>query len=350
MRLFQATERRAGLEERQRLARELHDSVSQSLFAIALTAAAACRVSSTDPSQLAPMLDDVDALAQSALAEMRALVFELRPEALEREGVVTALEKHVAAIRSRHKLEVRVQLGSEPCVPLQVKEALYRIGQEAMHNAVKHAAPTAIEVRLARVGEYLRLEVNDDGRGFDSGGSFPGHLGLQSMRERVRGVGGALTVDTAPGEGTRIRAVMPIVTPLSVGTAATGRAVLEERQRLARELDESVSQVLYAIALATAAARSPNGRGHIDVAATLEEVHRLAQSALAEVRALIFGLRPESLPTGAASRTRAGCTTSFSTRYRDVGRSRRGSPVGRNVSRIDAWSARSHAADAAPAG
>src|SRR5262249_6945029 len=140
---------RAALAERQRLARELHDSVSQSLFAMVLTAKAAQHASGRDPIQLAATLDELHRLAQSAQVEMRALVFGLRPETLAREGLVPALQKLIAAIRVRHPvMEVRTRLDSEPDVSLEVKEVVYRVGQEALHNALKHAGPAPLELSL----------------------------------------------------------------------------------------------------------------------------------------------------------------------------------------------------------
>jgi signal transduction histidine kinase len=207
-RLYGEAQGKAALEERQRLARELHDSVSQALFGIALGASAARRRLDIDPPRVAESLDYVLSLADAALTEMRALIFELRPETLEKDGLVVALERHAAATQARHEIAVETALGEEPDVPLATKEALYRVAQEAMHNAVKHARPTRISLILARGPDGLVLEVRDDGIGFEPTGSFPGHLGLVSMRERVQHLGGTVDVESAPGCGTAIRAVM----------------------------------------------------------------------------------------------------------------------------------------------
>jgi PAS domain S-box-containing protein len=209
--LFEVAESNAGLEERQRLARELHDSVSQALFAIALTAAAAGQVAVEEHSvKLPAMLADMHALAQTALAEMRALVFELQPETLARDGVVAALQKQVAAFQARYRVELRTAFCAEPSVPVSVKDVVYRVAQEALHNAGKHARSHAIQLTLTHGLAGLELEVVDDGRGFDSAGSFPGHLGLSSMRERVTRVGGALEIRSSPGAGTHVRARIPV--------------------------------------------------------------------------------------------------------------------------------------------
>jgi len=203
-RLYEQAGQLAALEERQRLARELHDSVSQLLYGIALTASTAARVHERDPARLDGLLGDVLQLAEGGLAEMRALIFELQPEALQEEGLVAALEKQAAAIQARHGITVHTALGPEPAVPDAVKEALFRIGQEALHNTAKHARAQTIQLTLAVDGAELALTVSDDGRGFDPTGAFPGHLGLRSMRERATAAGGTLAVESAPGQGTRV--------------------------------------------------------------------------------------------------------------------------------------------------
>jgi len=194
----------AALEERQKLARELHDSVSQALYGIGLGARTARTQIDRDPSKAAAPIDYVLQLAEAGMAEMRALIFELRPESLEHEGLVAALEKQAAATRARHMIAVDVALGSEPDCPIETKEMLYRIAQEAMHNTVKHARATAITVRLSTHDGSVTLDITDNGRGFDPNGTFPGHLGLISMRERAARAGGTLTITSAPGEGTSV--------------------------------------------------------------------------------------------------------------------------------------------------
>ena len=215
-RLLQGARETAALTERQRLARELHDSVSQALFGIALGARTARALAETDPQAAAEPLEYVLTLAEAGLAEMRALIFELLPEAIETEGLVTALDRQMRAVRARHQLRIDVTLGVEPDVPLAFKEALYRIAQEAVHNVVKHAAASRVEVALATAGDVLSLRVTDDGRGFDTSGSFTGHLGLHSMRERAELLGGSCGLRSRPGEGTSIEVRLP----LSPGAAA----------------------------------------------------------------------------------------------------------------------------------
>jgi len=134
---------------------------------------------------------------------------------LAEEGLVVALTKHAEALRARHQIDVRLDLCEEPNLPLETKEALYRIAQEALHNIVKHARASAVALSMgastAQPGAIV-LDISDDGVGFEPDGAFPGHLGLRSMRERVMAVGGSLDVDSAPGRGTRLRARVPLAT------------------------------------------------------------------------------------------------------------------------------------------
>ena len=208
-RLFEQTRQFAALEERQKLARELHDSVSQSLYGIALGARTARTLLDREPIQAAEPLDYVLSLADAGLAEMRALIFELRPESLQTEGLVAALGKLVNALGARFQHEVALEAGEEPDVSIDVKECLYRIAQEAMNNIAKHAHATHVEVNLSNAGGELLLSISDDGAGFDTRAEFPGHLGMHTMRERAEKAGGMFTIESAPNSGTRIRVTIP---------------------------------------------------------------------------------------------------------------------------------------------
>ena len=196
-------------EERRRLARELHDSVSQALYGISLGAHAARTALSRDPAHVAEPLDYILTLAEAALAEMRALIFELRPESLETEGLVSALIRQAAALQARHQLVVSTDLCEEPDLSLRAKQELNRVAQEAMHNTVKHAHASRVDLRLEQTPTGVMLEVYDDGGGFDTTASFPGHLGLHSMRERVTNLGGTFQIESTPGVGTRMCVRIP---------------------------------------------------------------------------------------------------------------------------------------------
>lgn len=214
-RLYEQAQVLASLEERRHLARELHDSVSQALYGIALGTRTARMQLDRDPSKLAEPLDYIMNLAEAGLSEMRALIFELRPEVLEAEGLVAALRKQGEALETRHKLKVMAHFGEEPYVPLAVKEALYRIAQEATHNIVKHARAGQVELSLVQA-DGLILEIKDDGQGFDPQSSFSGHLGLHSMRERTEKLGGRFELSSQPGRGTTVRVWLPVKSSISI--------------------------------------------------------------------------------------------------------------------------------------
>src|SRR5205814_2045547 len=185
------------------------DSVSQAIFSTSLPARTASALLHKDPSKVAEPIDHIRSLAQAAMAEMRALIFELRPESLENEGLVAALSKQVAATRVRHYLDVRAELCDEPDLPLDVKEAIYRIAQESLHNTVKHARASRIDLSLSHDDDFITLRLRDNGVGFDSSRQFPGHLGLHSMRERAARFGGTFNIESSPGKGTRTLVQIP---------------------------------------------------------------------------------------------------------------------------------------------
>jgi PAS domain S-box-containing protein len=215
-RLLNEARDKAGLEERQRLARELHDSVTQALFSMSLIARSAEMMmlrENTPPAQILEKLSDLRQLTQGALAEMRALIFELRPGALEEEGLVEALRKHAAAIQGRELLPVQLVVDPEQTIPRlkpAAEEALYRISQEAVHNVVKHARATQVEIRVGTRDGNIVLEVQDNGSGFNTDSVPAGHMGLGTMRERAEALGGQYIVRSAPGEGTTITVLLPL--------------------------------------------------------------------------------------------------------------------------------------------
>lgn len=208
-RLYERAQQLAALEERQKLARELHDSVSQALYGIALGARTARAYLERDPRQAVEPTEYVMALAEAGMAEMRALIFELRPESLETEGLVIALRKQADALQARHQLQVESHLCAEPTLPIETKQGVYRIAQEALHNAAKHAGATHLELRLTQNEQGLCLQIADNGVGFDTAQSFPGHLGLHTMQERAAQIGGTLLVDSKPGNGTCVQLNIP---------------------------------------------------------------------------------------------------------------------------------------------
>jgi signal transduction histidine kinase len=212
-RFYEQAQSLAVLEERQRLARELHDSVSQALYGIALGARTARTLLDHDPARVAEPLDYVLNLAEAGLTEMRALIFELRPESLATEGLGAALGKMADAIRARHRLAVELDLGDELSASLPTKEALYRIAQEATNNAIKHARASLLTITLTSDDSGYHLAIRDDGVGFDPHGQFDGHFGLTSMRERAARLGGAVELMSVPGAGTTIAVTLPLTRP-----------------------------------------------------------------------------------------------------------------------------------------
>lgn len=211
-RLYRTAQRLAVMEERQRLARELHDSVSQALYGIALGAHTASELLDLDPTRVKDSLDYILRLADAAVAEMRFLIFELRPDYLESEGLNSALTRLTDALRKRHKFDLQLDLCPEPDLRLDLKEALYRICHEGLWNTSKHARARTVNVRLCKKEDWVAVDVEDDGVGFDVIGTFPGHMGIQSMRERAASLGGNLEIISRPSQGTWVRTRIPLAT------------------------------------------------------------------------------------------------------------------------------------------
>jgi signal transduction histidine kinase len=200
------------VEERNRLARELHDSVSQRLFGIVLTAEAAGTLLERDATAARDQILRLGQLAQDAIAELRSLIFELRPPSLEVEGLAATLRKQVDVLQRVHGREIELRIAwSAPRAAPPVEAEVLRIAQEALHNALRHAGPGRIELRLQAPDGRLVVTVADDGVGFDP--SDPAlrsrRLGLTSMEERARALGGTLAVVSRPGEGTTVTLEVP---------------------------------------------------------------------------------------------------------------------------------------------
>ncbi|MGM7774550.1 histidine kinase [Arthrobacter sp. KNU-44] len=212
------SQRTATLEERARLARELHDSVSQALFAMTLHTRGAMkkldRWHSEDAAALrTTLLPDLSALAEltgTALAEMRALIFELRPESLQDAGLVVALTRQAAALSARSGIRINVN-GPGERLPLDsfAEENAYRAVMEALNNAVKHSLAQAIDIAVTDLQDTVVITVADNGRGFDPSVLRPGHLGMETMHERADVIEAYFELHTAPGEGTTIQLSIP---------------------------------------------------------------------------------------------------------------------------------------------
>jgi PAS domain S-box-containing protein len=199
----------ASSQERAHLARELHDSVTQALFSMTLVTRSTELLVDRDVAAAKEKLGALRDLQREALAEMRALIFELRPGNLENDGLLAALKTHTAALQGRIGLPIVVTSELSERLPLEVEEVVYRIAQEALHNVVKHAAARQVELTLDRRDDGLLLRLRDDGKGFDASAVPEGHLGLAGMRARAEKIGASLTVTSRAGAGTTIEVVVP---------------------------------------------------------------------------------------------------------------------------------------------
>jgi signal transduction histidine kinase len=205
--LFERAGEAAALKERTRLARELHDSATQSLYSATLFSEAGRELAAAGDLESAEhYLSRVGEVVQQALKDMRLLVFELRPPELDREGLVGVLQRRLDAVEKRAGMKARLISDDLPPLRDEVTEGLYRIAQEALNNTLKHAEAEAVTVTIRSDGETLSLEIVDDGRGFDpEAARSGGGMGLVSMEERAAQLGGELVIKTVPGEGTRVK-------------------------------------------------------------------------------------------------------------------------------------------------
>ena len=210
-RLYEHSRELSILSERNRLALELHDAVSQKLFGLMLSADAAGTLLDRDPGAARVQLQRLQRLAREALDELRALVLELRPPDLERDGLRGTLRKHVEVLRALHGAAIAYEVQDAPTLGADADRDVLRVAQEALHNAARHAGARHIEVRLSDGDGRLLLEVRDDGAGFDP--SDPElrarHLGLTSMEERAARLGGRLRVRSRRGAGTTVVLEVP---------------------------------------------------------------------------------------------------------------------------------------------
>ncbi|MFF6998754.1 GAF domain-containing sensor histidine kinase [Streptomyces sp. NPDC008313] len=210
-RLYERSRELTIAEERSRLAHELHDAVSQKLFSLRLTAQAATALVDRDPQRAKGELQHVASLAAEAAEELRAAVVELRPAALDEDGLAATLRTHIQVLDRAHSARVTFTGRGVRALPASQEEAMLRVAQEALHNALRHSGAAHVDVTLDRRDCGAVLRVTDDGDGFDPRAirSAGRHLGLVSMRDRAGGVGGRLTVESAPGEGTTIEMEVP---------------------------------------------------------------------------------------------------------------------------------------------
>ena len=209
-RLYERSRELSVVSERNRLALELHDVVSQKLFSVVLTAEAAATLLDRDPAAARARIERVGALARESLGELRSLIDELRPPELERDGLAAALRKHAEVLAPLHPATIEVEL-DEVASEIDRDRQVLRIAQEALTNALRHAAAARVDLRLADSGDGLELEVADDGIGFnpDDPELRARRLGLTSMEERAARIGGTLEIRSTAGKGTSVRLRVP---------------------------------------------------------------------------------------------------------------------------------------------
>jgi two-component system nitrate/nitrite sensor histidine kinase NarX len=203
-RLYDQAETNAAEAERIRLARELHDAVSQTLFSASLIADVLPRLWARDPREGERRLEDLRRLTRGAMAEMRTLLVELRPSTLAKADLTDLLRQLTEAMTGRAQIKVAMDIEPVPPLPEEVKVALYRIAQEALNNVVKHAQAQCVELALRTEAATITLRICDDGRGFDPSDVPAGHFGLGNIHERAEGIGAEVIIESALGCGTQI--------------------------------------------------------------------------------------------------------------------------------------------------
>ena len=208
-RLAEQAQAAAVSEERGRIARDLHDSVTQTLYAASLIAEALPRVWDRNPAEVKPNLNTMLTLIRGALAEMRTLLFELRPAALVEASLSRLLHQQADLLTGRTQIPVEVTIQGEDHIPARVKITLYRIAQEAFNNIIKHAHATQAAATLRNLPDEITLTIEDDGRGFAPGSVLPERMGLRIMQERAEQVGAELAVESELDRGTRVVVVWP---------------------------------------------------------------------------------------------------------------------------------------------
>jgi signal transduction histidine kinase/PAS domain-containing protein len=208
-RLHAYSEEMAVLSERNRLARELHDAVTQTLFSASLIAEVLPRIWERDPAEGEARLAELRELTRGALAEMRTLLLELRPATLTESSLTELLRQLTTAVIGRSRLAVDLDIKDERPLPPEVQVALYRIAQESLNNITKHAGATQVTINLTFAPQSVHLTIRDDGRGFDPARVAVQSLGLNIMRERAEKIGAALSIKSELGEGTEVMVAYP---------------------------------------------------------------------------------------------------------------------------------------------
>jgi signal transduction histidine kinase len=202
--LYEQAEQTAIAAERSRLARELHDAVTQTLFSANLIADVLPRIWKRNPEEGLQHVEELRQLTRGALAEMRALLLEMRPESLERSDINTLLKQLADAYIGRARIPLNLEINGECEITHEVKLVFYRVAQEALNNIAKHSGARQVDIHLKCQPGQVNLLIEDDGLGFEAGSITPDHLGIVIMRERANSIGAILRIESQAGEGTTV--------------------------------------------------------------------------------------------------------------------------------------------------
>ncbi|MBV9256452.1 MAG: HAMP domain-containing protein [Ktedonobacteraceae bacterium] len=202
--LLQARQKLATLEERNRLARDLHDSIKQQIFAVSMQVGATKFLLRRDADAAEVRLNEAEKLVRQAQQELTSLIRELRPVALEGKGLITALRELATQWTQQTNIVANLNIDGTQPLPLTVEEALFRIAQEALANVARHSKATLVQITLTTTDDTVTLSVIDNGHGFDTSRQAPLGVGLHSMQERMKALGGDVQIISTPEKGTRI--------------------------------------------------------------------------------------------------------------------------------------------------
>jgi signal transduction histidine kinase len=209
MELFEQTKDLAVMEERNRLARDLHDSAKQKAFAALAQLGTANGILKTKPDDVRPHLNEAETLVFEVIQELTFLIQEIYPIALQEKGLPTTLREYVFEWENRNDIVVKLTIRNERPLPLEIEQAVYRIIQEALANVARHSRAKRADTSLVYNADSLQITIADDGCGFEMDQKAKG-MGFRSMRERISSIRGTLQVQSAPGQGTRLMVQLPI--------------------------------------------------------------------------------------------------------------------------------------------
>jgi two-component system, NarL family, sensor histidine kinase LiaS len=207
--LLQTQQQLALIEERNRLARELHDTVKQQAFATLMQVRAARNLLDSDPAAARQHMEEAEALVKTSQQDLGLIIAELRPAALDGKGLAEALQEFAETWAQHTRIPIEISIHNKTALPLHTEQALYRVAQEGLSNVARHSSASVVRLRLAYAAEQVELSIHDNGVGFDSLDPAVSGFGLQSMQERLAALSGCLKVESSPGNGTMLTATIP---------------------------------------------------------------------------------------------------------------------------------------------